>query len=197
MATPLSTREIVLGKWRGGFQLVPKLAILPGLIALGIALRRGLGFESFAFGGLIALVVVAIGAVVTSVGLALAAWQPRLGRAIGMAVGLYLFATVIYPTVVLMLDRHSGPGEMYLLWPSPFFAMFDPLSRITWRMAFFGGVEAHLIGMTIWVVVASMFAGFLFWLTLWNFDRLLGRVPDRSKRPAREPTLALRPADAT
>ena len=35
MTTPLSTRQIVLGKWLGTFRLVPLLAVLPALVVLG------------------------------------------------------------------------------------------------------------------------------------------------------------------
>jgi ABC-type transport system involved in multi-copper enzyme maturation permease subunit len=35
MTTPLSSRAIVLGKWWGSFRAVPRLAILPGVLAFG------------------------------------------------------------------------------------------------------------------------------------------------------------------
>ena len=44
LATPLSTRSIVLGKWWGAFRGVPLLAVLPVLIAA--ALRRTPGSPS-------------------------------------------------------------------------------------------------------------------------------------------------------
>jgi ABC-type transport system involved in multi-copper enzyme maturation permease subunit len=37
MATPLSTRTIVLGKWLSSFRLIPWLALGPGILALGLA----------------------------------------------------------------------------------------------------------------------------------------------------------------
>src|SRR5262249_41876269 len=41
LATPLSTREIVLGKWWGAFRPIPWLAILPTLVLLGLGFFRG------------------------------------------------------------------------------------------------------------------------------------------------------------
>ena len=40
MTTPLSTNEIVIGKWLGSFRLVPALAILPVLVVFGGVLKH-------------------------------------------------------------------------------------------------------------------------------------------------------------
>ena len=109
MATPLATRDIVLGKWRGAYRIVPRLAILPGVLALGTALGRESWTAAVAFAALIAALVLAYGAVVTSLGLALATWQPRLGRAVGLSVSAYLTLAVIYPTIALMTVRAFSP----------------------------------------------------------------------------------------
>src|SRR5262245_14351700 len=67
LATPLSTRSIVLGKWWGAFRGVPPLTVLPVLIAAAMATHTG-----FALGPvLIGVLVVAYGAAITSLGLAL------------------------------------------------------------------------------------------------------------------------------
>src|SRR5262249_61024307 len=44
VATPLSTRAIVLGKWWGTFRLVPLLALGPGLMTLALATARAVGW---------------------------------------------------------------------------------------------------------------------------------------------------------
>ena len=41
MATPLSTRSIVLGKWWGAFRGVPPLTVLPVLLAAALATHTG------------------------------------------------------------------------------------------------------------------------------------------------------------
>jgi ABC-type Na+ efflux pump permease subunit len=95
MTTPISTRALLLGKWRGSFRAVPSLAILPAIIALGSALMGGEGLGAVLFAALIAALVTAYGAVITSLGLALATWQARLGRAVGLSVAAFLAVTVI------------------------------------------------------------------------------------------------------
>jgi ABC-type transport system involved in multi-copper enzyme maturation permease subunit len=174
MASPLQSREIVMGKWRGAFRIVPKLAILPGLLAFGTALVRGHGIVAIPFALLIAALVMAYGAVVTSLGLAFATWQSRLGRAVGFGVSAYLLLTVIYPTIVLMLFQ-TGPDDVLLLWVSPFFGMFLPMGRVTWRSQ---SIDAgHFVAMFVWILLASAVAFGLLRLTLATFDRFLGRVP--------------------
>jgi ABC-type transport system involved in multi-copper enzyme maturation permease subunit len=175
MATPLPTRDIVLGKWRGAYRIVPRLAILPGVLAIGTSLGRGWWTAAVPFAALIVALVLAYGAVVTSLGLALATWQPRLGRAVGFSVSAYLTLAVIYPTIALMTVR-TGPDDTLFLWVSPFFGMFLPMGWVTWRVtSFIGG---RFIVMTVWVVLTSAVAyGLLRW-TLATFDRHLGRVPE-------------------
>ena len=43
MTTPLTSREIVWGKWWGTFAMVPRLAILPIWVATGAAMVTGGG----------------------------------------------------------------------------------------------------------------------------------------------------------
>jgi ABC-type Na+ efflux pump permease subunit len=74
MTTPLSSQEILVGKWRGTFRAVPRLAVLPGVLALGCALMRGHGLAAVPFATLIVLLIIAYGAMITSLGLALATW---------------------------------------------------------------------------------------------------------------------------
>src|SRR5207249_2224168 len=77
LSTPLPTKEIVRGKWRGAFRTVPWLAALPVINIVILAAGTGRWFSvAFMFA-----VVFAYGAAVTSLGLALATWIKRLGRA--------------------------------------------------------------------------------------------------------------------
>jgi ABC-type transport system involved in multi-copper enzyme maturation permease subunit len=175
MATPLSTRSIVLGKWWGAFRTVPRLAVLPGVLAFGSALMTGEWIVAVPFAALITALLLAYGAVITSLGLALATWQPRLGRAVGLSVTAYLAATVIYPTVVLLTFR-TGPDDRFLLWVSPFFGMFLPMGWITWRPP--SSMGEKLVIMLIWVALTSAGAYALLRVTLASFDRLLGRIPE-------------------
>ncbi len=114
MAAPLATRDIVLGKWRGAYYIVSRLAILPGVLAHGTDLGRERWIAAVPFAALITALVLAYGAVVTSLGLSLATWQPRLGRAVGFSVSAYLTLAVIYPTIALMTVR-TGPDDVFIL----------------------------------------------------------------------------------
>src|SRR6185437_14825982 len=90
LATPLSTRSIVLGKWWGAFRVVPPLTVLPVLIAAALATHTEFALAPVLIGAL----VVAYGAAITSLGLALATWLPRMDRAIGLTAGLYVFVLI-------------------------------------------------------------------------------------------------------
>ena len=76
LATPLPTATIVRGKWRWAFRRVPLLALLPTVMTLLLtAVGRWAGPL------LIMALILAQGAAVTSLGLALATWSRRAGRA--------------------------------------------------------------------------------------------------------------------
>ena len=121
-ATTLSTRAIVIGKWLGTFRLVLLMAIAPGLMALAMATARSernvmrsrpgmtpeyyqivtLGARCFGVVVVIATIL-AHGALITSVGLALAVWVKRQSRAIALSVGWFILVTAAWPIVVLVL----------------------------------------------------------------------------------------------
>ncbi len=92
MTTPLSTSTIVLGKWWGTFRFIPLLAFGPGIMAFAMAYgpSNGLGnafmahrhTEPEASHGVLLMVftILSHGAFLTSLGLAMATWIPRLSR---------------------------------------------------------------------------------------------------------------------
>ena len=90
MATPLATREIVRGKWWGTFALVPRLLIFPMWIVGGLALVS----ENWLAPLLMLGLILAYAAAITSLGLALATWVPRLGRAVAWSVTAYALAAI-------------------------------------------------------------------------------------------------------
>lgn len=182
LATPIATREIVLGKWWGAFRVVPSVAILAGGIALGAALTQSDWHRTLPIAVTVVPLVFAYGAAITSFGLAMATCQPRLGRAIGASVAGYLAATIIYPMIVLLVVR-AGPNDMVWLWPSPFFGMLIPMGWISWRR--FSDLGERFLAMQVWVVLTFLFAYGLRYATLISFDRCLGRVPSRDDSRAR------------
>ena len=102
MATPLSTRQIVLGKWLGSFRQVPLLAVLPGLVILGCAGRT---LERWP--GCVVMVAYVLAAARRSPawGWRSATWCSRLGRAVGLTVAAYVLVTVGWMFLVMALMR--------------------------------------------------------------------------------------------
>ena len=89
VVTPLSTRSIMLAKWLATWRLVPLLTIGPGVdmlaLAAGTDQEFSVRFRLVRLGLMLATIVVH-GALLTSVGLALATWIEQQGRAIAMSV---------------------------------------------------------------------------------------------------------------
>jgi ABC-type transport system involved in multi-copper enzyme maturation permease subunit len=198
LATPLSTRSIVLGKWWGAFRGVPPLTVLPVLIAAALATHTG-----FALGpALICGLVVAYGAAITSLGLALATWLPRMGRAIGLTVGLYVVVLIgaIPVGPILFGKGPSGARDG--------FAAASPFWGVGFSSAVFGGTagRGHDIGeqaawLALWIVAYGLVAFGLLLATLRTFNRCLGRIDGRLPykgpfpRPARKPATWLPDAE--
>ncbi len=108
----------------------------------------------------------------SSLGLAMATWCPRLGRAVGLTVSLYLLAAVGWCCAIAAIAR--GRGAEQLMMGSPFFwpgAVTDSVSRLsnngTWAAA------------VIWTLVYALIALMLLAATLATFNRCLGRVSNR------------------
>jgi ABC-type transport system involved in multi-copper enzyme maturation permease subunit len=187
MATPLTTRQIVLGKWLGTFRLVPPLAILPCLVILGGARStpwRGSGAV------LMAVFVLCGGAAITSLGLALATWLSRLGRAVGATVTLYLLVAVGWLFLAMMVSR-AGPRHEGLLMGSPFFWAGEMSFELYDRAGDMKNVGWALF----WTFAYASAAVALLVATMATFNRCLGRVeagltPSRPVRPAKKPNPA-------
>jgi ABC-type transport system involved in multi-copper enzyme maturation permease subunit len=168
MVTPLSTREIVLGKWLGSFRLVPLLAILPALVVLCNVGLRAEGLLGTAM--LVAFVIVA-GAAISSLGLALATWVSRLGRAVGLTVTLYVLVTVGWLFIAMMVHGPGHHGEG-LLMGSPFFWV----GEMSWELTRSRGAIENFEWAFIWLIAYTLAAISLLLGTLATFDRCLGRV---------------------
>jgi ABC-type transport system involved in multi-copper enzyme maturation permease subunit len=198
LATPLSTRSIVLGKWRGAFRCVPPLTVLPVLIAAAMAKHTGFALGPVLIGGL----VVAYGAAITSLGLALATWLPRMDRAIGLTAGLYV-VVLVAAIPVGMIFFGDGPDEA-----GAGLASASPFWGVGFSSALFGGTGGprHDIGaqaawLVFWIVAYGLVAFGLLLATLKTFNRCLGRLDDSLPgakpfaRPARKPATWLPDAE--
>jgi ABC-type transport system involved in multi-copper enzyme maturation permease subunit len=172
LTTPMSTPAIVWGKWWGAFRTIPLLALLPALMTLGIGALEGPAWEGF----VLVAYVLACGAALTSLGLALATWVPRLGRAVACCVTAYVLATVAWPFAMMALfarDEIVGP---IMAVGSPFFA--GGLLTIRLLPGTARDLEHVGLGGLFWTAAYLVLAAVLYLATLRTFDRSLGRVTD-------------------
>jgi ABC-type transport system involved in multi-copper enzyme maturation permease subunit len=217
LATPLSTDRIVLSKWWGIYRPVPALALLPAIGAVVIAsteptfpnLRRAFPagyapvpldvFDRIAHVCMPMAMMLVQGAVVTSLGLALATWSPRVGRAVAVSVvSFVLFAfgwpvfleTGIVTELLTWLGVLQGSNsdnfvEIVLLTLCPLGAQFGTF--VTANMLPEESRGAFYAAEIILFLVTLLVALSLLALTLSTFDRAMGRVPERARRVRREP----------
>jgi ABC-type transport system involved in multi-copper enzyme maturation permease subunit len=143
MAAPISTWAIVWGKWMGTYRVALWLAVLPGVAAALIAAtcpdvspRFKAALSGIPIGPVrladrvLAPVLVLAewlswGAAFTSLGLLLATWTPRIGRAIGISVAVFLLLSfgwmflagiVILPTLRWWLFARYNIEGIDLTW---------------------------------------------------------------------------------
>jgi hypothetical protein len=141
--------------------------------------------------------MLAYAAAITSLGLAVATWVPRLGRVITVSVMAYILVAIGWPLLLEVLKPlpiswaipfYGEPNRDGLCLASPFFGIyvttewaarpwFSYRSYSTWG---FGQVLADEdpCWPLIWIAVYSAIALILVFATLRTFDRCLGRVPE-------------------
>ena len=166
LASPLSTRRIVLTKWWGAFRDLTRLLALPAIVAFAVAWLTGAWQQL----GWLGLYFFAAAALWTSIGLAISTWVSRLGRAIALAVALYAIVALAWPILVMTVVPGHGMGLATL---SPYYGCFY-LTLGSYRPDQFGDLFFWIlfsIGCQF-VVAAGLLIG-----TLVRFpDRCLGRV---------------------
>lgn len=170
MATSLTTREIVIGKWLGAFRSVPVIMLLPSLVGICGAWHTGY-WNAVA---LLVLYMLSCGALITSVGLALATWVSRMGRAVGLSVGFYVMLTVGWLFLCVAI-RTPGRNAELMAMASPFMGV-GGLSFETARSAAFGGPVGYVPWGVFWTIFHAVLAGVFLVATLMTFNRCLGRV---------------------
>jgi ABC-type transport system involved in multi-copper enzyme maturation permease subunit len=173
LATPLSTRSIVWGKWRGTFRVVPALSVLPLFLAFAGVLQSGRWVPAV----LLLAMILAFGAALASFGLALATRVQRLGWALGWCVGTYVFITVVWVPLIFLLfrgvDEVIGSG-------SPFISIVV-LTACTEEVPAIHGYESALCWNLVWFLVYVVAAFLLLRWTVRNFNRYCGRMDDGSE----------------
>jgi ABC-type transport system involved in multi-copper enzyme maturation permease subunit len=191
MTTPLSAFAIVQGKWWGTFRSVPLFAALPVLnlvVALVRPARQGL-LRSVRIGSTepdravvgvviaaVALLILTYGAAITSLGLALATWSRRVGRAsVGCTVAFVAMTVLPILVSALVFGRRK---EEWLLAGSPFWAM-AAISDVVARLSRFSYADAFMGSVVLWSAIYGTIAVVLQVATLATFDRCLGRARQR------------------
>jgi ABC-type transport system involved in multi-copper enzyme maturation permease subunit len=167
MTTTLSTREIVLGKWLGTFRLVPALAALPTLVILCSDPWRWHYLPSVV---MTLVFVLVCGAAVVGLGLAMATWFARPGRAAALTVSVYVLVTVGWLIAGVWLLR--GSRDEGMLMASPFFFAGELAADLCSP----SNVRHHLGWAVVWTIVYAVAALALLGATLATFNRCLGRV---------------------
>ncbi len=213
MATPLSTRSIVWGKWLGTYRVVLWLAALPALASVivaciapplparftavggtGVSLEPLTPLDRIAAPCLVVGQMISYGAAITSVGLALAIWLPRLGHAISVNVGIFALITIGWPLFFQVIIWNPLQAWLASNWDlmgsdprwlptgmlvaSPFAApglTLDWLLEHPWN----GRWKFWLLALG-WCALAWAIAAGIFWASLQSFDRCLGRMPESS-----------------
>jgi len=178
LSTPLSTRSILAGKWAGAFRNVPLLLFAPALTTLLLAWDSGRWIAYLHFLGL----MLVYGAAIVSLGLALATWQSRLGRAVALCVGAYVVFSLGWPALIIPLT--FGPGvDNHIIVP---LIMGTPLYGTAFGTLVVAGGPHNMpgeqvdvwIGCCLWVMIHGGAAVALYAATVATFDRCLGRMPE-------------------
>jgi hypothetical protein len=154
--------------------MVPVVALVPALLACALPIQRGRPEAVGHFVLLVALMF-AYGALVNSLGLALATWNCRFGVAMGLTVTAYVLIAA-GPVLLLIAAPHyahrSNEGFACL---SPWFGVGVTTFQIT-----SGRTDDSITAWKIFWLIAYTAAAFaLLSATQRTFDRCFGRVQSR------------------
>ena len=184
LSTPLSTFSILVGKWWGAFRLAPHVIFWPALLA-GILL-----FDGGSLLGYILLLglILAYNLSIASLGLALATWINRLGRAVAICVSVCVGFSVGWMFLIASLFRPDHLG-IPLIMGSPLYGTAAATSLVTAAPNPVVGSNTGpaMGGVLLWMFIHTAAAAILFAATLASFNFCLGRMSD-SARP-RDPQI--------
>jgi ABC-type transport system involved in multi-copper enzyme maturation permease subunit len=178
LVTPLSTPAIVRTKWLTGAWLVLPIAVFSVAVGLGIAVVT----KRFDAVIALALLVLAYGAAFTSLGLALATWIRRYGRAMATSVAIYVLVNAVFSFCPPLLFPRLGQNWLdALMLGSP----LAGIMRVTEEIASIYSrgqprLESYCVEWAmVWTVIYGIVALALYAATLRTFNRCLGRMPTR------------------
>ncbi len=183
LSTPMPTHEILSGKWWGSYRRVINVVIWPAATTALVAADRGY----WSYYGLLLLQVLAYGAAITSLGLAVATWVVRVGRAIALCVSIYVVVTVMWPILLLVIMGNDGGSVIvpFLMGDPPFGMMIGTIPVAAGELHVSPGISRWdmFFWTTIWILVHAGVSSLLYRATLATFDRCLGRIPEDGVRP--------------
>ncbi len=191
LTTPLRTRTLLWAKWRATYRTVLRLAVIPFATLILAAIVRDVGrfagpveallfFPSQRLIGIVVLLVLFLsyGAAFTSLGLALATWTARAGRAVACSVGTYVLVVIGWPMLTMLFFRHIPIDTEKAVIGSPFGGMVVFSETIEFNRDYTWRAEIMLAGLA-WITIYFSVAVFFFVAALSTFDRCLGRMRDR------------------
>jgi ABC-type transport system involved in multi-copper enzyme maturation permease subunit len=179
LTSPLSSGEILWGKWWGSYRAVLLLAVLPTMVAMGPWVRgiwstiggtESADFQALSF-LLMPLMLASYGAATVSLGLALAIWIKRTSRAMAASVICYLV-----PTVGLLLGPALSHDEYASCLGSSFMAAGYVTVECERAGAFQGNFVTAILG---WCITYALVAACFAIVGYRSFDRCLDRVPEK------------------
>jgi ABC-type transport system involved in multi-copper enzyme maturation permease subunit len=206
LATPLSTRSIVVAKWWGTYRSVLFLMLMPLYVAVFLA-ASVLDIPVFAanikFGrALVPLTpwdrilavlfaqadFLASGAMIVSLGLALATWVRRLGRAVALSViGFFVFGLGWVFLIEILFLNFGNPQTSNWFdkygWLRDSASSFSPIAGPLRPIEMLLNIEFRprrliWVGTGVVILIKAAIAGSLLWLTIKTFDRCMGRVSE-------------------
>ena len=126
--------------------------------------------------------VVAHGALIASIGLALAVWSKRQGRAIAGSIGAFVMITAAWPIFALVISDNRGLPEDKVSMLSPVVTCAAFVPYLTSRL--YGYVNPLLAPSTFWAGEVFTVALGILWLTFRTFDHCFDRMSDDPRSPS-------------
>ncbi len=176
LSTPMSSQSILAGKWWGTFRQSVHVLAWPATVGGLLAAESGRWLSYLLLLGLI----LAYAAVITSLGLALATWVSRLGRAVLLCVSAYVVFSIGWLLIVAFFLTTDQMRLLFMLGSPPYGALSATfvVTPHTGPDLDNASASAIRLGALVWIIVDVSIASLLFMVTLATFDHCLGRISE-------------------
>jgi ABC-type transport system involved in multi-copper enzyme maturation permease subunit len=183
LSTPMSTRSILAGKWWGTFRQIGPVLFWPELFSFWLLLDTARWIHFLLLIG----TILGYGAVITSLGLALATWVSRLGRAVALCITAYVVFSIGWPILIGVLFKPDSLGRSLMMGCPAVgtLAVISLIGRDVFPYQYDEGT--YTVAATLWTAFNLLAAANLFAATVMTFDRRLGRMPEKGGRPESTP----------